>query len=103
MAVEHQIASDDLDHLVEIVALGYAVPTDRGPVVVTVFMGKERVVQAAYERGEEADATTREVRFKDTAVLRPLVEKLVEQGKSFTTLTGGDDLSCRLKWTIGGR
>lgn len=89
--------------LIDLVGAGNPNPRDNGPTVVTGNLWDGRVVTATYYRGpkyQNPDAETREDVFWDDGVLRPLVEKMLEKGESFVTVTGTDDAVCCLEWAI---
>jgi hypothetical protein len=90
--------------LLDIVGASNPNPSHPGPVVVAVRLWDGRLVRASYygngPKYMTPDAETRSGIFFDIAPLVPLVERLLESGESFVTVTGThDDVYC-LEWSM---
>jgi len=90
-------------HLIGLVAASLTDPKDRGPKVVEATLWDGRIVSATYYRGPKfrsPDAESRHEIFYDMGPIIPLVDKLLEDGESFVTVTGSHDTVCSLEWSI---
>jgi hypothetical protein len=99
-ATEHRAVN--IEELLDAIGAGVSDPSYSGkdPVAITLWDGR-RVVANFHQCDEsELDARTICDVFLDITELRPLVDRLLSEGKSFITETGEDDMLCTLIWTI---
>ncbi len=92
-----------MGQLLDMVGASGPDPHDRGPVVVTANLWDGRKIQAAYYKGpkwQKPDAETYEDIFIDVAPLQAPVQRLLDTGESFVTITGSDDQVCCLEWCL---
>lgn len=102
MVTYHQISTKD--ELLDMIGAGNPNPLAIGPKVVEGTLWDGRKVSAAYyKKGPKwlhPDASTLEEIFMSLKPLVPLVDRLLENGKSFVTMMGASDTVCCLEWTI---
>ena len=93
-----------LTDLLDIVGASGPDSQDRGPVVVRTTIWDGRLVSAAYYKDgpkrNSPDVETRGDVFWDTTSLEPFVDRLLDTGESFVTMTGSHDDICVLEWSI---
>ncbi len=89
--------------LLDLVGASGPDPSDRGPKVVYATLWDGRVVSASYYKGDKwqkPDAETDDDIFYDVEPLVPFVERMLEAGEPFVTITGTSDTVCALEWSI---
>ncbi|PLX28815.1 hypothetical protein C0581_00790 [Candidatus Parcubacteria bacterium] len=89
--------------LLDLVGASCPDPSFTGPKVVEATIWDGRKVSASYYRGkkwETPDAETSYDIFYDVKPLVPFVERMLDSGESFVTITGEDDMVCCLEWSI---
>ena len=94
---------EGMEELRRVVGRSCTDPQARGPVVVSHRLPGGRMVEASYCSDEEArspDARTPWPTFDDLPELTRPVRRLLLTSEPFVTVTGRDDLVCKLKWTI---
>jgi len=92
-----------MGQLLDIVGASNPDPKARGPVVVEVRLWDGRIVSASYYNGpkfQKPDAESIYDIFYDVDPLVPLVDRLLQTGETFVTITGDDDMVCCLEWKI---
>ena len=89
---KNQITIKDMSQLLNLVGANR-------PVEATLWNGMK--IKGDYHKGsKKPDAITPGNVFWDFSSLRPLVNKLVSDGKSLITQTEENDMVCRLEWSI---
>lgn len=88
-----------LSKLIDAIAAGSFDPADPGPQVVEIHTDKGLVITGSYSRAQPDITSLFDIIAEDND-LRPLVEKLIGEGKSFVTQTGEDDSVCTLIWEV---
>lgn len=95
----------DADELAYIVALGNPYPQYTGPVVALVLLWDGKIARCEYYNNGplQPELTTMYdtfLRNEDMARLRPLVNRMVAEGKPFIIETGDDDMVGTFRWSL---
>jgi len=90
----------NLTELLDAIAAGDTAGESGGLVAVKIKLWDGREVIGSHEADFEPSVTSELDFIDDDAKLRPFVETLVTEGKSFVTQTSGGDLVCTLLWEI---
>lgn len=100
--LETERRAANIEELLDAIGAGVFCPNYLGkdPVVVTLWDGRRVVANYHREEKPEIDAWTTYDVFLNVTELRPLVDGLLSDSKSFITETGDDNSRCTLIWTI---
>lgn len=98
MALKYEMES--FEQLLYLIANGNPDEYAPGPKLVEARIWDGRTVTASYSDLQEADIETNLDFFADAEPLRPFVEKLLKEGKSFIMCTGESDMVGFFIWEI---
>ncbi len=91
---------ENMTELVDAIAAGNTDGESRGLVAVRIDLWDGREIIGSIEPDYIPSITSEFDFIADDEALRPFVETLVTEGKSFATQTGEDDAVCTLLWEI---
>lgn len=95
-----------MNQLLDVVGASGPNPKDRGPVVVRATLWDGRTLEASYyttrmgPKWQKPDAETNLDFFENVEPLRLPVQRMLDTGESFVTITGSHDEVCCLEWYL---